>query len=144
MNGNRFAVIVRTLIGHTPRRVAIKALAGAALAAVAARFNVDPIEANKKKKRRRRRRRKRNQRQTCVERGLTCDGSVKCCGQESGLTACREFPTTTCTTKSGRFCCGLEGAVCSNDLAINNCDCCDGLFCGGIPGQEGRCQEEPS
>jgi hypothetical protein len=130
MDGNRFDFIVKTLIAHAPRREAIKALAGGGLAAVAVRFSADETDARKKKRR-------------CRKRRQTC-GKKKCCGQKSGLVACREFPTATCTTLSGRHCCGLEGAVCSNDLDINNCDCCDGLFCGGVPGQEGRCTEEPS
>ena len=131
MGGLRFDFIVKTLIANTPRRDAIKALASGTLAAVAVKFGADGTDARKKKRR-------------CRDRRRTCGGKKKCCGQKSGLIACREFPTTTCTTLSGRHCCGLEGAVCSNEPAINNCDCCDSLFCGGIAGQEGRCQEEPS
>jgi hypothetical protein len=130
MDGTRFDFIVKTLVAHAPRREAIKALTSGTLAVVAAKLGVDKTDARKKKRR-------------CRKRRQTC-GRKKCCGHKSGLVACREFPTTTCTTLSGRFCCGLEGAACSNDPSINNCDCCDGLFCGGLPGQEGRCQEEPS
>jgi hypothetical protein len=132
MNGNRFDFAVKSLVAHAPRREAIKALAGSGLAAVAANFDIHDIFAGKKRKRR------------CRDRRARCGRKKKCCGHKIGLTACRQFPTANCTTLSGRFCCGLEGAVCSNDLAFNNCDCCDGLFCGGIPGEEGRCQEEPS
>lgn len=131
MGGDRFDFIVKTLLPHAPRREAIKALAGGALSVVATKLGAGDTDARRKKRR-------------CRERRKPCGGKRKCCGRKSGLTACREFPTATCTTLSGRFCCGLEGAVCSNDPAINDCDCCDGLFCGGIPGQEGRCQEEPS
>jgi hypothetical protein len=131
LDRNRLGFIVKTLITHAPRRDAIKTLASGGLAAVGIKLGVDATDAGKKKRK-------------CRQRRQTCGGKKKCCGHKSGLTACRQFPTTTCTTLSGRFCCGLEGAVCNNDLTINNCDCCDGLFCGGIPGQEGRCQEEPS
>ena len=127
MDGNRFDRITRTLLASLPRRDAVKALAASGVATLGARLGVEETIAGKKKR--------------CRKRRKTCGGKKKCCGKN---TACRGFPTPTCATLSGRRCCGLEGAPCSNDPAINNCDCCDGLFCGGFIGEPGRCQEEPS
>ncbi len=114
----------------TPRRVALRLLGATGFAAIAARLSDEDVDARKKKKRKKR----------CRQRRHACGGEKKCCGAN---TACREFPTASCTTLTGRLCCGLEGAECDNSIGINNCDCCDGLFCGGIDGI-GRCQEEPT
>jgi hypothetical protein len=127
MDGNRFDRITRSLVARLPRRDAVRALASAGLATLATRIGLEETIAGKKKR--------------CRKRRRNCGGKKKCCGKN---TACRNFPTPTCTTLSGRRCCGLEGAPCNNDPNINNCDCCDGLFCGGIQGEPGRCQEEPS
>lgn len=110
----------------TPRRVALRLLGATGFATIASRLSEEEADAKKKKKR-------------CRKRRQICGGKKKCCGTD---TACREFPTATCTTLTGRLCCGLEGAACDNSTGINNCDCCDGLFCGGVG--IGQCQEEPA
>ena len=127
MDGNRFDRITRTLVTHLPRRDAVRALTSTGLASLATRLGFEETEAGKKKKKR------------CRKRRRKCGGKNKCCGKK---TACRSFPTPTCATLSGRRCCGLEGATCSNQ-DFDACDCCDGLFCGGMVGDQGRCQEEP-
>ena len=127
MDGNRFDRIARTLAAALPRRAAVKTVAASAVAAVGARLGFEETVAGKK--------------QRCRKRRKSCGGKKKCCGKN---TACRGFPTDTCLTLSGRRCCGLEGAPCNNDPGINNCDCCDGLYCGGLIGEPGRCQEQPS
>lgn len=48
MDGSRFDRITKTLADHTPRREAVKALAGSGIAAVVARFGFDAVEAGKK------------------------------------------------------------------------------------------------
>ncbi len=126
MDGSHFDRIARTLAAGFPRRDALKAIAASGVATLGSRLGFEETASGKKRR--------------CRKRRRTCGGKKKCCGKN---TACRSFPTATCTTLSGRHCCGLEGAPCNNDPAINNCDCCDGLFCGGFEGQ-GRCQEEPS
>ena len=126
MDGSRFDHIAKSVAADFPRRDALKALAASGVAALGSRLGFEETAAGKRRR--------------CRKRRRTCGGKRKCCGKN---TACRSFPTATCTTLSGRHCCGLEGAPCDNDPAINNCDCCDGLFCGGFEGQ-GRCQEEPA
>ncbi len=128
MDGTLFERLSKALSDVAHRRTTFKALAGTGLASLGAPLVFDEAGAKKKKKRR------------CRKRRQSCGGKKKCCG---GDTACREFPTLSCTTLTGKRCCGLEGAVCDNTPGINNCDCCDGLFCGGVEGP-GRCQEEPT
>jgi len=103
----------------TPRRVALRLLGATGLATIASRLGDEEADGRKKKKKR------------CRTRRQTCGGKKKCCGAD---TACREFPTATCSSFTGRLCCGLEGAVCDKSFGINACDCCDGLFCGGVSG----------
>ena len=126
MDGSRFDRIARALAPGLPRRAAVKAFAGSGVAAVGARLGFEETAAGKKKR--------------CRKRRKSCGGRKKCCGQN---TACRSYPTQTCATLSGRRCCGLEGAPCGSEPTLSNCDCCDGLFCGGPVGQPRRCQEEP-
>src|SRR5215212_9178054 len=124
MDVKRVDQVARKLVANIPRREAIKTLAGGLSATLAAKFGATEVAAGDCRKRRR-----------------PCARGGQCCGGKK--TACRAFPTATCPTLSGRRCCGLEGAPCSNDVGKNNCDCCDGLFCGGVT-RRGVCQEEPS
>jgi hypothetical protein len=150
LDGSLFDRIAKAVANVTPRREAVRTIAAGGLAAAAAKLGIawtiadDKKKKKKKKKRRRRRKQKPQTPLTCLARREPCGGEAKCCDHESGLTACREFPTETCLTKSGFLCCGLEGAPCDNTVGINNCDCCDGLYCGGLAGQPGKCQEAPS
>jgi hypothetical protein len=125
MDVKRLDEVAKKLIANVPRREAVRTLAGGISVALATRLGLGRADVEAADCRRRRR---------------LCNRSGQCCGNK---TACREFPTATCPTLSGRRCCGLEGASCSNDLDKNNCDCCNGLFCGGVTGR-GVCQEEPS
>lgn len=127
MNERRFDRLTKALSDRAHRRTTLKAFAASVLTTLGASIGLDEAGAKKKKRR-------------CRKRRQACGGKKKCCG---GDTACREFPTLTCSTLTGRRCCGLEGAECDNAPGINNCDCCDGLFCGGVEGL-GLCQEEPS
>jgi hypothetical protein len=149
MDGKLFDRITKSLVDIAPRREAIKALAGGGLAAIAARIGAVEADAKNKHKKKKKKRKNATQPapvpapQACIERRRTCGAGVKCCNQDVGQTACRTFPTATCASLTGLHCCGLEGADCDNTLGINNCDCCDGLFCGGTEGF-GRCQEQPA
>lgn len=134
MDGYRFDRMIKTLAAALPRRDALKSLGASGVAALGSRLRFHDSAEGKKKK-------KKKKKDRCRDRRQSCGGKKKCCGKN---TACRSFPTPTCMTLSGRRCCGLEGAPCSNDPDINNCDCCDGLFCGGFIGEPGHCQEEPS
>jgi hypothetical protein len=149
MDGKQFDQIVKILSNFTLRRDALKSLVGAA---VAASLGIAETSAKKKKKKKGRKKKKKRTDDVvvpppppppppCVNRRQPCGTGAKCCGEELGLVACRQFPTVTCPTLSGPRCCGLEGADCDNSVGINNCDCCDGLFCGGTTGI-GKCQEE--
>jgi hypothetical protein len=124
MDVKRLDQVARKLIANVPRREAVKTLAGGLSAALAAKFGATEVAAG-----------------DCRQRRRACTRGGQCCGGKK--TACRKFPTLTCPTLNGRRCCGLEGAPCSNDPARNNCDCCDGLYCGGVSGR-GVCQEEAS
>ena len=130
MDGTRFDRLTKTLVASLRRRDALRTLAASGFATLGVSFAFEAIKAKKKNKKRR-----------CRKRRSKCGGKIRCCGENN---ACRSFPTASCLTLSGRYCCGLEGAPCSNEPTINNCDCCSGLFCGGIMGEPGRCQEEPS
>jgi hypothetical protein len=124
MDGTLRVRLARVVAGSLPRRATAKVLAGGGLAAAIARFGRSAGEARRKKRR-------------CRKRGQTCGGKKKCCDR-SGLVVCREFPTTFCPDRSGRRCCGLDGAGCSRDNPVGrHCDCCDGFGCN----LEGRCQE---
>ena len=125
MDVKRLDKVARKLIATIPRREAVRTVAGGISVALATRLGIGGADVEAGNCRRRRR---------------SCNRSGQCCGKK---TACRDFPTATCPTLSGRRCCGLEGASCSNDPNKNNCDCCNGLFCGGFTGR-GVCQEEPS
>ena len=124
MDGIHFDRIARMLAAGLPRRDALIALTASG-AALDSRLGFEETAAGKRRR--------------CRKRRKSCGGKKKCCGKN---TACRSFPTPTCATLSGRRCCGLEGAMCSNQ-DFDACDCCDGLFCGGPVGEPGRCQEEP-
>ncbi|MCC2627650.1 MAG: hypothetical protein K0S14_1300 [Thermomicrobiales bacterium] len=124
MDVKRLDQVARKLIANVPRREAVKTLAGGLSATLAARFGAAEVAAG-----------------DCRKRGRSCTRGGQCCNGKR--TACRKFPTDTCSELSGRRCCGLEGAPCRNDARYNHCDCCDGLYCGGVTGT-GRCQEEPS
>ena len=126
MNGPDTDQIAHALVNHAPRRDAIKTVAGSGAAALAAWLGFGDVAARNKKKR-------------CRKRRQSCGGRKKCCGAN---TACREFPTITCSSLSGRRCCGLEGAPCDKPMIGDSCVCCDGLFCGGPVGAQQRCQEE--
>jgi hypothetical protein len=130
MSDDVFDRIAKTISRAVPRRDAVRALAGTSLAGIAGSLGLG--EAAGKHHHHHHHRRCRKPRQTC-------GGKKKCCGDNI---ACHEFPTATCSTLTGRHCCGLEGAPCNYDSSFNDCDCCDGLFCGGTTG-EGRCQEQP-
>ena len=149
MDGKRFDQIAKLLSNITMRREALKALAGVA---ATAGFGFAETSAKKKKKKKK----KKTSPvaipppppppppppQACLERRRTCGAGVKCCNEDVGLTACRMFLTGTCSSLTGLRCCGLEGADCQYSVGVNNCDCCDGLYCGGTEGF-GRCQEQP-
>lgn len=128
MDGHQFDRLARLLTTPSGRRSALLSLLAPALSAAGLGLALDDAAAKKRRKRR------------CRKRRQACGGRKKCCGKD---TACREFPSAECTTLTGKRCCGLEGAACSNDPAINHCDCCPGLFCSGVEGT-GRCQEEPT
>jgi hypothetical protein len=125
MDVKRLDQVAKKLIANLPRREAVKTVAGGISLALAARLGMGGanVEAG-----------------NCRNRRRSCNSRGQCCGKK---TACREFPAGKCPTLDGRRCCGLEGARCSNDPDKNHCDCCDGLFCGGVTGR-GVCQEEPS
>jgi hypothetical protein len=124
MDVKRLDQVARKLIANVPRREAVKTLAGGLSATLAARFGATEVAAG-----------------DCRRRRRSCTRGGQCCGGKK--TACREFPTPSCPTLSGRRCCGLEGASCSNDPAKNHCECCDGLYCGG-DNSRGVCQEDPT
>jgi len=124
MDVKRLDQVARKLIANIPRREAVRMLAGGLSATLATRFGASEVAAG-----------------DCRKRGLPCTRGGQCCNAKK--TACREFPTATCDTLSGRRCCGLEGAPCKNELGRNHCDCCDGLYCSGVTGT-GVCQEDPS
>jgi hypothetical protein len=124
MDVKRLDQVARKLIANVPRREVVKTLVGGLSVTLAAKVGATEVAAGDCRKRRR----------ACTRGGQCCNGKK---------TACRKFPTATCSTLTGRRCCGLEGAPCSNGLGKNNCDCCDGLFCGGVTGR-GVCQEAPS
>ncbi len=123
MDGNRFDRITKTLI----RREAVRALAASGLAAIAARIGFAETGAKKKEKR-------------CRRQGQTCGGRKKCC---SNKTKCQDITKPGCAQVVGKRCCGLEGAVCSNDDGNMHCDCCDGFFCTGSAGL-GQCTSTPT
>jgi hypothetical protein len=134
MDGRHFDRITRSLADSAPRRAAIKAAAGATLAAALA--SVGSIADAKKKKR-------------CRKVSQTCGSSSKkgrrkCCNK-SGLVRCEAFPTTTCPTLSGFYCCPNFGPPLGppeDEGSRGNCSCCDPLFCGEQSDGSFRCQTE--
>jgi hypothetical protein len=142
MDGELFDRIIRTLVDHTPRREALKALAGGGLAALAARIGLDDAEARKRRRKKRKNKNKNEPEVPCVGRGETCGGRVRCC-EEAALVACREFPWSRCTTQSGFRCCGLEGAPCvrGNEDDNRHCGCCPDFYCNI---NTNRCQATPT
>jgi hypothetical protein len=144
MDGSHFDRITKSLIAHTPRRGAIRALAGAAVASVAARLGFEETAGKHKHKHRKR----------CRKIGQTCGGKKKCC-TKAGPARCLPFPSNfECqgVDLNGKRCCGQVGARCDpnfglrtgNDPSVSfgNCSCCDQLWCGKQPNGEFRCQEE--
>ena len=138
MDSRLFDRITKTLADTGPRRNAVKALAGAGLAAFATKLSVDDASAR------------------CQRIGQTCGGNKRCCNQ-SGLVSCEDFPTSLCRRPErpdGKRCCGQEGARCDpkfgnpiepRDVSPNsrgNCSCCDPLYCGKQTNGEFRCQPE--
>ncbi len=121
MDGNRFDRMTRTLFASLPRRDAVRALAGSSVAAVAARISL--LEADARKRR-------------CRKQGRRCGSKKKCCGNKL---KCQNITKPECDHVTGKRCCGLARAVCSNDPGHNHCDCCDGFFCSGTSGP-GHCQ----
>jgi hypothetical protein len=121
--------IATALLSRLPRRGAVQAVAGSGVGIALSRLASNAAQAKQQHKPR------------CRKRREKCGGKKKCCGKQL---ACGTFPTMTCDSKVGKFCCGLEGAPCNNDPSFNNCDCCDGLYCFGLPGQPGQCSEQPS
>jgi hypothetical protein len=54
-----------------------------------------------------------------------------------GVTVCEDHTDASCP--SGRYCCGLEGVVCTG-----KCDCCAGHVCTKAEDEKLRCTtEEP-
>jgi hypothetical protein len=142
MDGSLFDRITKKLADSAPRRAAIRAGAGATLATVLASIG-SVADARKKRKKR------------CRHVGQTCGSSSKkgrrkCCN-ESGLIRCEQFPTETCTTLSGFYCCGQVGSICDPNFGTplkmspsvhGNCSCCDPLYCGLQEDDQFRCQSE--
>ncbi len=126
MDGNRFDRLTRTLVANLPRRGAVKALAAASIATLSAKLGAVEIEAGKKRR--------------CRKLGRPCGGKKKCCGNKL---KCQNITKPECDHITGKRCCGLAGAICSNDPGHNHCDCCDGFFCSGTSGQ-GQCQSTPT
>jgi hypothetical protein len=137
MDASLFDRITKTLADAGPRRNAVKALAGAGLAAVTTRLGVNEASAR------------------CQKIGERCGGNKKCCNK-SGLVSCEDFPTSRCLhpqKPAGKRCCGQEGARCDprfgdpiepRDVSPDsrgNCSCCDPLYCSKSTG-EFRCQSE--
>jgi hypothetical protein len=125
MDGTLFDRITRTLADHTPRREAVQALAGSALATIGLALSQAPVLAK------------------CRKRLQTCGGKAKkkCCNK-SGLIRCRHPAKHECAEVhgTGRRCCGLDGASCDPTLA--DCDCCGFAVC--VPFLDGpRCEDNP-
>jgi hypothetical protein len=127
MPSNPFRNLTGTLARLAPRRETLKTLAALGGAALGSRLAVADSEAKKK----------------CRKRQQKCGGEKKCCGRQSGLVACRQFPSTECPSLSGRRCAGLESAPC--DRANGNCDCAPGFRCVAVDvgANAGTCQETP-
>jgi hypothetical protein len=117
MDGRLFDRITKTLADVGPRRNAVKALAGAGLAAVTTRLGISDASAS------------------CQKIGQVCNANKTCCNK-SGLVTCESFPQGECFHPhvSGPFrCCGGVGAPCDPHFGFRgkygNCSCCAPLFC---------------
>jgi hypothetical protein len=117
MDASLFDRITKTLADASPRRNAVKALAGAGLAAVSTRLGVNDASAR------------------CQDIGKSCDGGKTCCNT-SGLVSCEPFPQGECFdpgVPDGLRCCGGVGAPCDPHFGFRgkfgNCSCCAPLFC---------------
>jgi hypothetical protein len=142
MDGSLFDRITKLLIDAAPRRQAVRAAAGASLAAVAARFGVDDAGARKKKRKKR-----------CRKIGQTCgSGNGKCCNN-SAVVRCEEFSNLWCqgVELTGFRCCGQVGARCDptfgttidpSPISGGNCSCCADFYCGKQLDGVYRCQTD--
>jgi hypothetical protein len=129
MASKAFDHLTRTIARSDSRRGALKTLVAGGAAAVAAHVGSAWSEAKKKKR--------------CRKRLAKCGGSKKCCNG-SGRIKCQNVQEETkpqCDGKSGRRCCGLDGASCNRDEL--HCDCCGSrTFCIEVGPGEFRCQDD--